>query len=129
MKKILLSTLLLIIGLTTYAAVWQSQGEAEITFEKTTHNFGSFPESSPKVTCVFKFKNSGDGPLVIHQAIASCGCTVPRWTKTPIEPGKSGVITVSFEHQGKKGTFLKTLFVESSAKNNLVLLKLKGVVK
>lgn len=60
MKKILLSTLLLIIGLTTYAAVWQSQGEAEITFEKTTHNFGSFPESSPKVTCVFKFKNSGD---------------------------------------------------------------------
>ena len=68
MKKILLSTLLLIIGLTTYAAVWQSQGEAEITFEKTTHNFGSFPESSPKVTCVFKFKNSGDGPLVIHQA-------------------------------------------------------------
>ena len=62
MKKILLSTLLLIIGLTTYAAVWQSQGEAEITFEKTTHNFGSFPESSPKVTCVFKFKNSGDGP-------------------------------------------------------------------
>lgn len=56
MKKILLSTLLLIIGLTTYAAVWQSQGEAEITFEKTTHNFGSFPESSPKVTCVFKFK-------------------------------------------------------------------------
>ena len=53
MKKILLSTLLLIIGLTTYAAVWQSQGEAEITFEKTTHNFGSFPESSPKVTCVF----------------------------------------------------------------------------
>ena len=48
MKKILLSTLLLIIGLTTYAAVWQSQGEAEITFEKTTHNFGSFHESSPK---------------------------------------------------------------------------------
>ena len=59
MKKILLSTLLLIIGLTTYAAVWQSQGEAEITFEKTTHNFGSFPESSPKVTCVFKFKKFG----------------------------------------------------------------------
>ena len=94
MKKILLSTLLLIIGLTTYAAVWQSQGEAEITFEKTTHNFGSFPESSPKVTCVFKFKNSGDGPLVIHQAIASCGCTVPQYPKEPIKPGESGQITI-----------------------------------
>ena len=81
MKKILLSTLLLIIGLTTYAAVWQSQGEAEITFEKTTHNFGSFPESSPKVTCVFKFKNSGDGPLVIHQAIADV--LFPNILKSP----------------------------------------------
>ena len=101
MKKILLSTLLLIIGLTTYAAVWQSQGEAEITFEKTTHNFGSFPESSPKVTCVFKFKNSGDGPLVIHQAIASCGCTVPQYPKEPIKPGESGQITVTYNGAGK----------------------------
>ena len=93
MKKILLSTLLLIIGLTTYAAVWQSQGEAEITFEKTTHNFGSFPESSPKVTCVFKFKNSGDGPLVIHKAIASCGCTVPQYPKEPISTNGKNEMT------------------------------------
>lgn len=55
MKKILLSTLLLIIGLTTYAAVWQSQGEAEITFEKTTHNFGSFPSLARKLLA---FSNS-----------------------------------------------------------------------
>lgn len=83
MKKILLSTLLLIIGLTTYAAVWQSQGEAEITFEKTTHNFGSFPESSPKVTCVFKFKNSGDGPLVIHQRSHLADVLFPNILKSP----------------------------------------------
>ena len=81
MKKILLSTLLLIIGLAAYAATGSMQGEAEITFDKTTHNFGSFPESSPKVTCTFSFKNTGDGPLVIHQAIASCGCTVPQYPK------------------------------------------------
>ena len=53
MKKILLSTLLLIIGLTTYAAVWQSQGEAEITFEKTTHNFGSFIKRSHLADVLF----------------------------------------------------------------------------
>ena len=59
MKKILLSTLLLIIGLTTYAAVWQSQGEAEITFEKTTHNFGSFPEFKPESYLCFQIQKFG----------------------------------------------------------------------
>ena len=83
MKKILLSTLLLIIGLTTYAAVWQSQGEAEITFEKTTHNFGSFPESSPKVTCVFKFKNSGDGPLSSIKRSHLADVLFPNILKSP----------------------------------------------
>ena len=59
MKKILLSTLLLIIGLTTYAAVWQSQGEAEITFEKTTHNFGSFPA----MAWILRRKKFSGGPM------------------------------------------------------------------
>ena len=127
MKKILLSTLLLIIGLTTYAAVWQSQGEAEITFEKTTHNFGSFPESSPKVTCVFKFKNSGDGPLVIHQAIASCGCTVPQYPKEPIKPGESGQITVTYNGAGKfPGHFKKSITIRTNGKNEMTRLYIEG---
>lgn len=67
MKKILVSTLLLVISLVSYAAI--QSGEAEITFENTSHNFGTFSESSPKVTCTFKFKNTGDGPLVIHQQL------------------------------------------------------------
>ena len=58
MKKILVSTLLLVISLVSYAAI--QSGEAEITFENTSHNFGTFSESSPKVTCTFKFKNTGD---------------------------------------------------------------------
>ena len=47
MKKILVSTLLLVISLVSYAAI--QSGEAEITFENTSHNFGTFSESSPKV--------------------------------------------------------------------------------
>ena len=112
MKKILLSTLLLIIGLTTYAAVWQSQGEAEITFEKTTHNFGSFPESSPKV---------------IHQAIASCGCTVPQYPKEPIKPGESGQITVTYNGAGKfPGHFKKSITIRTNGKNEMTRLYIEG---
>ena len=127
MKKILLSTLLLIIGLTAYAAVWQSQGEAEITFDKTTHDFGSFPESSPKVTCVFNFKNTGDGPLVIHQAIASCGCTVPQYPKEPIKPGESGQITVTYNGAGKfPGHFKKSITIRTNGKNEMTRLYIEG---
>ena len=92
MKKILFTTLLCVMNVLLVIA----QGTAEITFEKTSYNFGSFSESSPKVTCKFKFKNTGDGPLVIHQAIASCGCTVPQYPKEPIKPGESGEVTVTY---------------------------------
>ena len=62
MKKIFLSALLI----TLSALFVFAQGTALIKFEKTSHNFGSFSESNPKVTCTFKFTNAGDGPLVIH---------------------------------------------------------------
>ena len=95
MKKILFTTLLCVMNVLFVIA----QGTAEITFEKTSYNFGSFSESSPKVTCKFKFKNTGDGPLVIHQAIASCGCTVPQYPKEPIKPGESGEVTVTYHER------------------------------
>ena len=70
MKKILFTTLLCVMNVLFVIA----QGTAEITFEKTSYNFGSFSESSPKVTCKFKFKNTGDGPLVIHQCTVVAVC-------------------------------------------------------
>lgn len=85
MKKTILTTLLLVVAVLMVIA----QGTAEIKFEKTTHNFGAFSENNPKVTCKFKFTNTGNGPLVIHQAIASCGCTVPQYPKEPIKAGES----------------------------------------
>ena len=74
MKKMIVMALMLLGGMTAAFA----QKPAEIKFEKTTHNFGSFSESEPKVTCVFTYTNVGEQPLVVNQAIASCGCTVPE---------------------------------------------------
>lgn len=126
MKKVLLSTLMLLVFVfTAYAAV--NDGQAEITFETTSHNFGSFPESSPKVTCTFTFKNTGDAPLVIHQAIASCGCAVPDYPKTPIKPGESGKITVTYNGAGKfPGHFKKSITVRTNAKQEMTRLYIEG---
>lgn len=129
MKKILLAALLLTIGWTAYAALGGGPlgGEAEITFDKTTHNFGSFPESSPKVTCTFHFKNTGDGPLVIHQAIASCGCTVPQYPKEPIKPGEEGDITVTYNGAGKfPGHFKKSVTIRTNGKTEMTRLYIEG---
>ncbi len=122
MKKLILTTILLIFAMVTFAA-----GGAEIKFEKTSHNFGTFPESSPKVTCVFKFTNTGDKLLVIHQAIASCGCTVPQYPKEPIKPGEGGEIIVTYDGAGKfPGHFKKSITLRTNAKQEIVRLYVEG---
>ena len=123
MKKIFLTTLFLVSSILIVLA----QGTAEITFEKTTYNFGSFSENNPKVTCQFQFKNTGDGPLVIHQAISSCGCTVPRYPKEPIKPGESGEITVIYDGTGKfPGHFRKSITLRTNGKKEITRLYIEG---
>lgn len=124
MKKLILATILSVFGLFAFAA---GSGEAEIKFEKTSHNFGTFPESSPKVTCTFKFTNTGDKLLVIHQAMASCGCTVPQFPKEPIKPGESGEIIVTYNGAGKfPGHFRKSITIRTNAKQEIVRLYVEG---
>lgn len=59
------------------------------------HNFGNvFYPSDNKFT--FKFKNTGDVPLIIDKATASCGCTIPNKPEEPILPGEIGELDVIF---------------------------------
>lgn len=60
-----------------------------LTFEEKVHNFGEIT-AGEKVEYSFKFTNTGTSPLLIEDAISSCGCTVPEWPKEPIKPGQSG---------------------------------------
>lgn len=104
-----------------------AQKAAKIEFEKTTHNFGSFSEATPKQSCSFKFKNTGNDVLIINQAVASCGCTVADFTKKPIQPGETGAISVTYDGTGKfVGHFKKTVTVRTNATNELVRLYIEG---
>jgi hypothetical protein len=71
-------------------------------FEKDIHDFGKI-KGGDKVDYDYKFTNTGKSPLIITDAIASCGCTKPSYPKTPIKPGESGVIHVTFNSAGKTG--------------------------
>ncbi len=73
---------------------------ARIAFEETRIDFDTVPEGQI-VEHSFKFTNTGRIPLLISDARASCGCTVPEWPKNAIDPGKSGEITVRFNTEGR----------------------------
>lgn len=104
-----------------------AQKPAQIKFDKTTHNFGSFSEKNPKVTCTFTYTNIGEQPLVINQAIASCGCTVPEYTKTPVQPGEKGEIKVTYNGEGKfPGHFKKSITVRTNGAVEMTRLYIEG---
>ena len=123
MKKMIVMALMLV-GCMTVA---MAQKPAEIKFDKTTHNFGTFSESEPKVTCVFTYTNVGEQPLVVNQAIASWGCTVPEYTKTPVQPGEKGEIKVTYNGAGKfPGHFKKSITIRSNGAVEMTRLYIEG---
>lgn len=126
MKKLMMITLLLVACLTMVNA----QQKAQIKFTKTVYNFGEFSESNPIQKCVFTFTNVGDAPLIINQAVASCGCTIPDYTKAPILPGKKGEISVTYNGKGKfPGHFKKTITIRTNGEPEMTRLYIEGVMK
>ena len=134
MKKLLAMSLFCFLGLASLSAQDAGAGrkdakEASIVFDKTTQDLGTFSEDNPVVKCTFTFTNKGDAPLVIHQAIASCGCTVPTYTRMPVKPGEKGKLDVTYNGAGKfPGRFKKSITVRTNAKEQMVRLYITGTM-
>ncbi|MEQ9466074.1 MAG: DUF1573 domain-containing protein [Ekhidna sp.] len=79
-----------------------------IKFEEELHDFGTIKDGDV-VEHVFSFVNDGEAPLIISDAKATCGCTVPEWPKEPIPVGGSGEIKVRFNSKNKPGVQNKTV--------------------
>lgn len=86
---------------TTNAGAVASNGP-KFKFENDTHDFGKIKQGD-KVTYKFNFANVGKSPLIITNAVATCGCTQPEWPKAPIKPGEGGQITVTYNSTGHSG--------------------------
>ena len=107
--------------------VAEAEKQAEIVFDTIRVNLGTFSEKDGEQKCSFAFTNVGDAPLIINQAFASCGCTVPTYTKDPVKPGERGQINVSYNGKGKfPGHFSKTVTIRSNAKTEIVRLTIEG---
>ncbi|MDD4922175.1 MAG: DUF1573 domain-containing protein, partial [Bacteroidales bacterium] len=100
------------------------------SFQTKIHDFGQVSEDDKTASFDFKFTNKGKGPLVIHKAIASCGCTTPVYPKEPIAAGASASIKVTYNTVGRPGAFHKTItiYCNDIDSPNVVLI-IKGDVK
>lgn len=124
MKQIVFVILCLLTSVTyTFA-----QGKPEITVDKAVHDFGKVNEADGDISCEFVIKNTGNAPLVISRVTASCGCTTPDWTKSPIAPGASGSVKATYGAKGRPGPFSKTISVYTNAKEGGHILTIKGDV-
>ncbi len=92
-----------------------------------THDFGAIPQGTP-VSYNFVFTNTGKAPLVLSNAVGSCGCTAAEWPKEAIAPGKTGVVKVTY-NAASPNTFDRTVTLSSNATNPSVVLHIKGDVK
>lgn len=88
-------------------------------------NFGTKTQGE-KVEFSFRFKNTGNNPLIIFDATASCGCTVPEKPDEPIKPGETGFIRVVFDSKGKSDHQTKDVTVTSNAVPAFPPLRLEG---
>lgn len=126
MKKILFAMLALMLSV-GYAS---AQQQAKIKFDKLTYDFGKFSESTPVQKCTFTFTNVGDAPLIINQAVASCGCTIPKYTKQPIAPGEKGTLNVTYNGKGRfPGHFKKTITVRTNGNPEMTRLYVEGTME
>ncbi len=91
------------------------EGVPEFQFDKTMVDFGNLKEGE-KVTHTYKFKNIGDGSLIISTVRPTCGCTVPDWSQKPIPPGGEGTIKIVFNTNHKVGKQTKHIIVIANTK-------------
>lgn len=97
------------------------------SFAQNEYDFGTVNEGDI-VNHTFQFTNTGDAPLVISNATASCGCTVPSWPKAPIAPGETGKIEVKFDSSGKPNQQTKNITITANTNPAVTTLKIKGMV-
>jgi hypothetical protein len=130
-KNLLLLLLLLLMlpafsGRETLPGTQDASDKPMITFSETEFDFGTIRYGGNAVH-YFVFTNTGKAPLAILNVRSSCGCTVPEWPKAPVRTGAKDSLRVEYNTR-VRGTFNKTIMVQSNAANASVELRIKGDV-
>ena len=127
-NAILLISVFLFCSVTALSQNTSQPEDKVVSFDTKTHDFGDVLITDGPLSCKFVMTNISKSPIVIHNVVSSCGCTVPDYDKKPIEPGKSTAIEVTYSNDQGPYPFNKTITVYVSGVNRPVVLKIKGEV-
>ena len=96
----------------TAAAAGVNEPAAVTTIQwiDSTFDKGTIAEGE-KIEIIYRFKNTGENPLIIKDVRPSCGCTVAEKPLEPVAPGKEGSIKAVFDSHNKPGPNHKTITV------------------
>ncbi len=98
------------------------------TFAETEHDFGTIT-AGDVVEHTFEFENTGDAPLIIQSATATCGCTVPEWPREPIPVGETAKVTAKFNSKGKLNIQNKVITITANTWPKQTKLYIKAMVE
>ncbi|MEJ2365798.1 MAG: DUF1573 domain-containing protein [Deltaproteobacteria bacterium] len=100
-------------GLLLFSASIILGASPAIRFQEDVFVFQPILEGE-SVDITFKFSNGGEEPLVIHDAVTSCGCTTADYPSYPLMPGQSGMLKTTFHSKGHAGANDISLLVKSN---------------
>ena len=103
----------ILVWLSTSISLQAALKGPRIEFIETEWDFGNVKQGKV-MNHVFKFRNTGDEPLIIKRVRTDCGCTAALVTDKKVAPGKKGEIKVSFNTLGYGGELRKYIYVESN---------------
>ena len=123
MRKLLFLTMAFVISA---AVMGQTKVDDVAKFNQEKYDFGKIKQNVPAVY-FFEITNNSTKPLVIENASASCGCTVPEYPKEPIVPGKTAKIKVQY-NAAAMGHFEKDVYIKLAGIEASKTLKITGEV-
>ncbi len=105
-------------------------GSEVMRFDKVRIEAGEMNEDSDPSEHVFRWTNEGQSPLVVVSVKTTCGCAAPSFDRSPVQPGESGSLKITYHPKGHPGGFLRKIFVYTnlSADMPTAVLELSGRV-
>lgn len=94
--------------------VEDSTKSANLEYIEDFFDFGTIT-SGEVVSHSFKFKNSGDGVLIIKDVIPSCGCTTSKLSSKILKPGEEAFVEVVFDSKGWYGSQYKSVTLRTNS--------------
>ncbi|WP_420459685.1 DUF1573 domain-containing protein [Neolewinella sp.] len=107
-------------------ATAEATAPTAMAFAQTEIDYGTIEQNADPYR-TFTFTNTGSEPLIITNAVGSCGCTVPSYSKAPVAPGDSGEVKVRYATD-RLGKFRKRVTLTTNVSEEPIVLTIMGEV-